>query len=187
MQRLLGIGNLPRSLSLPTHPSRTTQSQKASRSFAMSPPNTTHSTPLDHSGTSKVHSSASTTKSKPGTSFSLKDSLKSLRGKSFSSSSTTHRVKLNGLQKPENQLRGIGHSVLSHLTDKLKLTRPPQTHHKTSLRRVEIVYSRLHSETFLRGGYNIQRVLAFAIRSVQQPDCILCRTLLPRDPCDGLP
>jgi hypothetical protein len=69
---------------------------------------TAHSTPLDSPSASQVLGQTSVTKPKSGTSsFSLKDPLRLFRQKSAPSSSTTHCVKLDGLQKLGNHIRGM--------------------------------------------------------------------------------
>ena len=124
---------------------------------------TARSTPLDNTRTSKVHNHTSAKKSKSGTSFSLKDQLRSLRQKSTPSSSTTHNVTLSGL-KSDRQVRG-NEFLPSRPTrsNNSKLTRPPQTRQKTDHRRTGITYTRPRLETFVLDGCSSRRVLAFAI------------------------
>ena len=90
------MGPFPIQLTYPTT-NPVAQPQRASSYPAMNHLATVHSTPLDYARTSKVADHTSTKKSKSGTSFSLKDKLRSLRRKSTPSPSTTHHVKLEGL------------------------------------------------------------------------------------------
>lgn len=74
----------------------------------MNQADTVHSKPPDCPKTSRVRDKISVTKPKSGTPpFSLKNPLRFLRQKPSPSPSTKHRVKLQGLQKPENRIGGM--------------------------------------------------------------------------------
>lgn len=105
---MLGLGSSPIQLARPvTH----TDTQQTSSNSAMDHLSTVRPTPLDCTKTSEGDDS--TSESQSGTSFSLKDKLRSIGRKSTPSSSTTHHVTLNGL-KSNSQAEGTSYSFLMH-------------------------------------------------------------------------